>query len=372
VASLKFELFAILHRAETIEEVWKRHVGVAHDIDLILPRLGAAPIARDELRSPWQVVVGSSFTIGLPPGVRARRLDGNIPPPVPVPEGLLWFRGQYTDKDGLFVQLGDSNRAGYVSVILPEGKNWRSGDEPPLGVPAAVREDSVTFDTLADSAGAASALVQKWLEPGFDGIWMVFRLYFKTQGLEIAIPVVEGRRSPSLYWIPMTWRGANKPPAPAPIDPAERFGIRMEKFSRTDSLQHPWSEGYFSVPGLRLLLPKGWWPAASLQSEYGFPIRLITFKGELRARLSKLDADEMADVEAENSPWTPVPRPGRYHAQSVYGNTNEDRIYVSSGGDVFLLEKMSAELVKGEWTQMIGSVQLMRTGRNRPAREKND
>jgi hypothetical protein len=371
VASLQSELFAVLRRVETIDGFLKGFGGTAHTINLILPRLNAAPVVRDEMRSPWQVIVGSSFTIGLPPGVRARRLDGNIPPPVPVPEGLLWFRGRYTDKDGLKVILGDSHRVGYISVILPEGKNWRSGEAPPLGVPEAVREDSIAFDALADAVGASSARVQKWREPGFDGIWMLFRIYLKTQGLEIAIPVIEGRKSPSLYWIPMTWRGANLPPAPAPIDPAERFGIRMEKFSRSDLLQNPWSEGYFSVPGLRALLPKGWWPAASLQSEYGFPVRLVTFKGKTLARLTRLDADELPDFEADDSEWSKIPRPGMYHAIQVHGNQNGDRIYVSSGGAGFLLTKVSEDVVEDVWEQLVGSVELRRTERKRPARTKN-
>ena len=205
----------------------------------------------------------------MPPGFRVRRVDGGVAPPRPLPGGLLWLRGRYVDGTDTEVAVGDGDRAGYVARVEAASEAWRAGEVPPVGLPDGSRLASEPFDLAAERTGARNARAERWHEEGFEGEWLVFRLGFDEDGIEIALPMISGRRSPSLFWIPATWRSDDRPPAPPPVDPAGRFGIRFERLTRGAQSRQPWTEGYLTVPGLRVELPKGWWPAAGLRSRDG-------------------------------------------------------------------------------------------------------
>ena len=148
------------------------------------------PAAKDEARDPWQVALGSSFTIGLPPGVRARRMDGGVPPPFTVPGGLLWFRGRYTDINGTSIVIGDGSRVGYIAEIAAPTEAWTRGRQIPLGVPGSSRKAFQGFPpTLREFTGASHGTVERWSEPGFAESWLLFRLQFAERG-----PMLVGNR----------------------------------------------------------------------------------------------------------------------------------------------------------------------------------
>jgi hypothetical protein len=174
--------------------------------------------------------------------------------------------------------------------------------------------------------------------------------------------VVSGRRSEALFWIPLTWRAADQRPAPPPIDPAKRFGITFQRFTRAARDRNPWSEGYLEVPGLRLELPAGWWPVAHLRSEDGFPVQLLDARGGTVARLVQTEASEI-DL-SEGGSWTALKRPGRYHASAAYEGPEGQRLYVAHEGHAFLMvpdpESPPAE---EEWDRLLESALLTKVKR---------
>ena len=201
-------------------------------------------------------------------------------------------------------------------------------------------------------------------DPQFaEGEWLVFRLSFAERGLELGLPVVEGRRSPSLFWMPLTLRGPGEAPAAPPVDPAERFGIRFERLSRGEKNRRPWMEGFLFVPGLQVELPIGWWPSASLRSDDGYPIRLMTLEGDVRGRLDWLAASEIPDTTSAE--WEVLPRPKVHRAAKAFRRADGALMYLSAEGSAFLfVPEDRSEETREAWKRMSDSVQLMRSERS--------
>jgi len=359
------ELIGVLQRVEVVPAIWKFQEGIPHGSDIRLPIIGPTPADKDETTSPWQVVRATSFSLGLPPGFRARRMDGSVPPPVQIPGGALWMRGRYTDTEGTLVQVGDAEHVAYVAHVSGGPTDWAAGKVPPIGAPGAERVASEPFPLLNERTGAKSARAGRWKDPALDGEWLVFRLRFEQAGIEIGLPVLSGRRSPSLFWIPATWRDGKQAPAPPPVDPAERFGIKFEWLSRGEKQKRPWMEGFLAVPGMRVEMPQGWWPAASLRTETGYPVRMMDQAGSPVGRLKRLKAAELPQSEDEWSGWTEVPRPGIHRAAAAHSDANGNRIYIAHEGHAFLFEREWKDVggYAKAWERMLGSVQLLRSGR---------
>lgn len=338
-------------------EIWARKAGLERGQPILLGVTGTAPGDRDEAVDPWQVVQGTSFTLGLPPGVQARRTDAGVPPPVALGGGRLWIRGRFRDVEGQTVAIGDERVAGYVAEPESPDADWIAGKRPPVGAPTAKRSASEVFPLLQERTGATAARAERWTDPAFAGEWVVFRLLFEKRGVEIGLPVSEGRRSASLFWIPATWRDLGQAPAPPPVDPAARFGIRFERLGRVDQQKQPWMEGYLIVPGLRVEIPLGWWPAASLRSPAGYPVRLLDAEGETLGQLSRV---ESAAVPAMVERWETSPRPGVHRAQTVYRRPADgSRMFVAADGSGMLFEVLPGAVVPAQaWDRMLDSVQI--------------
>ena len=305
---LLVELRAVLARVQIRVPAWRLRDGIPTGTKLLPPGMGMPPGKRNENEDPWQVATGSGFTLGLPPGIRSRRLDGAIPPPVPLPGGAMWLRGRYADLEGQEVVIGDGDHFGYVAEVAVADKGWIEGRTPPLGAPEARAVKRQPFSLAAERTGSAAASVERWRDAGFDGDWLVFRLQRGESGVEIGLPVVRGPRSESLYWIPVTWRPLGSRPAPPPVDPAERFGIRFDRLTPTERKDNPWVEGALIVPGLIADIPRGWSPAASLRSRDGYPVRIVDGDGETIGALDRLDASEIPSVEDPQLGWSAIPR----------------------------------------------------------------
>jgi hypothetical protein len=365
VADLTEELLAILDRVVIDGEKWKRLPGLAPGRNVIVPPMGSIPGDRSEKEDPWQVVRGTGFTLGLPPGFRARRLDGAVPPPVQIPGGLLWLRGRFRDMEDAAVVVGDGERIGYLAAVESPGDEWSSSAAAPLGAPTATRAARQPFPLVAERAGALSATAERWSEEGFDGDWLLYRLLFEGRGLEIALPVLEGRKSASLFWIPTTWRAEGVAPAPPPVDPAERFGIRFERFRPSEKARQPWIEGYLRVPGLRAEIPKGWFPAASLRSRNGFPIRFVDDGGRTRGTLVRFEAGDLPVLDEPESGWRRMERPAAHRAERLYSTEQGRMIYVAREGHAFLFqpEAVDSSDLRGRWRLLLESIQLLPTDR---------
>jgi hypothetical protein len=275
------------------------------------------------------------------------------------------------DLEEMAVAVGDGRRAGYVARVDGPTGAWREGTQPPLGAPAASRVRGEPFPLAADRCDAEAATAERWVEKGFDGDWLVFRLLFADAGYEIGLPVLAGRRSASLYWVPLTWRGPGKAPAPPPVDPAERFGIRWEQLRPAQRSELPWAEGFLSAPGIRIEMPLGWFPAASLRSRNGYPIRFLDRSGATLATLTRLEAGELPDVGEATPGWTREERPGRYRAAESWSNSAGARLLIAKEGHGFLFEpawrEEHAAASTESWKLLLASVQLRRSD---PRRKK--
>jgi hypothetical protein len=362
LADREAETLAILERTELPGEAW-RLSGPFPEGPLGIPPLPPAPRTWDERRDPWRVAEGPGFTLGLPPGILARRLDTGITAPSAVPGGLLWFRGRFVDRDGVEVVIGDASRAGYAIALEGDLAGWRAGSVPPAGAPKAARRDRIDLDRVAiEGSGAESGWVASWGEPGFGGIWLVFGLDFGARAVEIGIPVVEGRRSLALFWIPVTWRDAPRPPAPPPIDPASRFGIRFERASRLERSRRGQVEGTLVVPGLRLELPLGWWPSATLRSADGFPVLLVDERGEEMGRLERIAPGSALREEIDRGSWVERPGARSRGASAIYGGPGGIHLFVAPEGHGWRLHP--ARPGDPGWGRVVDSVTL---GKSRPA-----
>lgn len=350
------ELLAILERTSLSEEAWRRS-GPFPSAPLLLPVLPPAARTWDEGRDPWQAVEAPGFTLGLPPGVLARRLDTGVSAPSVVPGAGLWFRGRFVDRDGIAVAIGDAERAGYAIEIGDDLGPWRAGTLAPAGAPTAARRDRIALDRVAiEGTGARSGWVASFTEPGFRGTWIVFGLDFEDRAVEIGIPVLEGRRSLALFWIPVTWRDASRPPAPPPIDPASRFGIRFEQTSRLERGRRGQVEGTLVVPGLRVELPQGWWPSATLRSTDGFPVLLINERGEEMGRLERIPSGHPLRTEIEAGGFTERPGAKSRGASAIYRAPGGTQLFAAPEGHGWRL--VPGRLGDPGWERVVDSVSL--------------
>lgn len=359
VDELYIEISVVLDRALIVPDAWTSADGVAVTGKVVVPPLGFAPEESDEDTDTWQIMRTRNFTIGLPPGVRSKRTSAAVPGPVPVPDGVVWLRGRFTNSDGDSVILGDPRHGGYVAEIHDVDEAWLTGATPPRGAPGASLRAGAPFDLAADRSAARSARAERWADPGLEGgEWLLFRLQLEEGGVEIGLPVLAGRQSEALFWIPLTWRSAAEPPAPPPIDPAKRFGIRFERLTPAARKHNPWIEGYLEVPGLRLELPVGWWPIANLRADDGFPIQLLDGETRPVAELTRIVLREI-DL-SQGSGWEAIKRVRRYHASQAFAHADGQRIYVSPDGQQAFLLSPDAETPPAPevWERVVESALL--------------
>jgi len=368
---LLVELLAVVHRVQVNAEAWVAQEAIAAGTAIVPPTLDAPPSDADEKRDAWQVIEGRGFTLGLPPGVRARRLDQGLSPPWPLPGALLWIRGRFLDHRGERVVIGDATRAGYLAGISSVDRAWALGEKPPLGAPRARLVAAGDASLPCEETGADGARAERWSEPGFAGQWIVFRLVFGGSGVEIGLPVVAGRQSESLFWIPTTLRAAGVPPAPPPVDPAERFGISFEQFTKLDQKRYPGFEGFLTVPGLRLTLPKGWIPVTTLRSEFGFPITVLDGRRQVVARLERLPQDSPELVpQGGSAEWLAVTRPSSRKRGAVYRRADGARLFVTAAGHgILLLPELPEMEGRTEWTRLVESAAFPRAASRKAARD---
>lgn len=361
--SLALEAEVVWDRVEVHADAWERLDPATAPATVSLPVLGLVPGTGDEANDPWQVASGIGFTLGVPPGIRSIPLRPDFRGPRPVPDAVLWLRGRYVDGAGTRVVVGDERRAGYVCVIHDPDPGWAKGKVAPRGAPEAEGLAAVAFEPSdLVGTGASSARAERWKETAFEGQWLVFRLSFEPGGVEIGLPVLTGRTSESLFWIPLTWRGPGRPPAPPPVDPAKRFGIRFERLSPADRRRRPWSEGHLRVPGLVLELPREWWPKASLRTDDGFPVSLVDETGQRAARLSRLSPEAFSEASMEE--WRELDRPRRFQARAAFAREDGARLWVAKEGHAFRLEPVVENLGGSTvWEALADSAALLRTGR---------
>jgi hypothetical protein len=363
VASLELEARTVLARLTADPARWSSAPPLGAADTLVVPDVSGAAGTGRIASEPWQAVAGPAFTMGLPPGTRARATSQGIAPPLSVPGQLLWLRGRYLDDDGTLVAIGDGRRAGYVAQLpkQPSKSEKKDTATPPAGAPSATRSAGNPFGLAVERTGAISASAEHWVEPGFSGRWLVFRLEFEDRTIEIGLPVLAGWRSPSLYWIPISWRPSGEAPALPPVDSGERFGIEFARLTTLQRSERPWIEGYLTVPGLRADFPRGWSPHATVRAEDGFPVRIVDARGTEIGTLDRLGA---AEVEAllVGADWQERERTGGKHVERTLDRSDGARLFVTNRGDGFLFE-LGAAGEREAWDRLVRSVRLTRPGR---------
>jgi hypothetical protein len=275
---------------------------------------------------------------------------------------LLWIRGRFTDRDGDMVVVGDTQRAGYVAGLARTDPEWTRSTRLPSGLTVGERIAIQDFEVARNRTGATAATAARWREDGFAGEWLVFRLVWEKSAMEIGLPMLSGRKSQAMFWLPATIRTAGRPPAPPPLDPAERFGITFERLTGTDRNENPWMEGFLTVPGLRIEIPLNWYPVNSLRTRDGFPIRLYDGNGKLCGILERVDESWFGRFDPAAGNWKSTPRPGRFRALAAWRDGAGAGLFRSKGGGGFLL-KPAATAAGESWERMLGTVQIMRPGR---------
>ncbi|HJQ98230.1 MAG TPA: hypothetical protein VJ826_07935, partial [Candidatus Polarisedimenticolaceae bacterium] len=339
---------------------------------LQVPVLPVPPVAADERRDAWQVFQGDTFTIGLPPGFRAMRLDLSVPAPRAIPGGIGWLRGRFVDRDGSSIAVGDGTHAGYLARVEAEDEAWRAGVAPPLGAPGADRLDEAELHDLAlEWTGATKAVVSHWKEPGFSGDWLVFRLHLRGSGIEIGLPVISGWRSLALFWIPVTWRGPGRSPAPPPIDPAVALGVRFDRLGPAEKRQ-ALVEGTLQVGTLRLDIPRGYWPVANLAAPDGLPVTVYDAAGAVAGRIESVPAAGLAAILAGEG-WTPQPRPASRKAASIHVRPDGACVLVAKAGDGYVLAPEGGGKERaGAWQRLVESASFVKAARRlAPGREED-
>jgi hypothetical protein len=333
----------------------------------LLPELTDPPRAADERRHGWGAFAGTDYTLGLPPGLRAIRLDAGVPPPRPMPSAVAWVRGRFDDREGKPVVVGDAQRAGYVAVLEPPAETWTAGVAPPLGAArSAERADEARLDDMVrEWTGASRAVVSHWKEEGFAGDWLVFRLLVGGRGIEIGLPVVSGWRSPALFWIPTTYRGAGRPPAPPPIDPAASLGVRFKRLTGTEAKRNALLEGYLVVSDLRLEVPRGWWPVANLGSRDGLPVTFIDDDGVVIGEVAKRPSGSEDLTPRVEDGWQRAAKPSSQNAAAIWSVADGRAVLVAKEGHGYLLMPHTDDPARREgWRRLRESADFIKAARH--------
>lgn len=304
----------------------------------------------DESTDAWRSYAGPGFTLALPPGIGARRLDLGPAPPDGGEGRSLWFRGRFRDRAGKEIAVGDGRRAGHVAIRPP-------GDGPPLGLEGGKRVDAVSLDPyLLDDVAAREGSVEHWEEPGFPGAWIVFRLAYEERRVELALPVVGDWRSLALFQIVATYRPSPLPPAPLPIDPSGRLGMAFDLFRGGERKRQPLLEGIFSAPGLRIAVPRGLVPYTRLDGD-GFPVTIARSDGTPVATLRRVVAADLAD-EIEKGGWTQDPRGAGGPVRAAFRRADDARLKIGRDGTGFVLEPAPDSSAGSHWTLLADGFEL--------------
>lgn len=359
VAARMVELRSVFERVEIQPALWKLQKGLDPGGTLRLPATAVTPGPKSEEVDPWQVARATGFTVGLPPGLRTQRLDAGLPSALDLPGGQLWIRGSFVDQSGAAVTIGDSRHAGYVAEVAAPTESWVAGEQPPLGVTRGSRLAAESYRLAVDRTGAQEASAERWRSPDFQGEWLVFRLRLPRRGIEIGLPVMQGRRSQSLFWIPVTWRDAGRPPAPPPVDPAARFGIRFDRLTRVERQRRPWTEGVLEVPGMHAEIPQGWFPAASLRTSDGYPVRVFDETGKEVATLERLSPEQWRQATGAAG-WEPVKKRGG--AAAIHRHADGSYLFASKEGHAYRWSWNGEGEAQGQlWSMLVHSVQVLRS-----------
>jgi hypothetical protein len=90
-ADLLDAILAVVGRAKIAPNLPEGSAGSGVPTALLPPEVADSPGTADETKRGWQILQGPGFTLGLPPGLRAMRLDMGVAAPRPISAGeVVW------------------------------------------------------------------------------------------------------------------------------------------------------------------------------------------------------------------------------------------------------------------------------------------
>jgi tetratricopeptide (TPR) repeat protein len=367
IAKISDELNILMRSISFRKEVWRMEEGIC-DIDRLyfpLPPEYTGPPPFSEEEMPWKVVQGSGFTLLVPPGVIARKMSAASPIPWRS-ANVLWMKGEFSDSTGKSVKIGDQEFYGYMDLLNMQTEKksvqytlGRLEPRPPLSDPYSKYLSGEDFTAIAKEAAACDrAWVGKYKGNQFSGIWLVFRMSFKKFVVEFGFPMVRGMDSPSIFWIPTTFRLEGVPTALPPVDAAEKFNISFRNASMSERRDPLGKEGDLYTPEFSLEIPSGWKPSINYRSIDGYPITVKELKGKAFLKIIKMAKGEGAEdakrvaqeeiCEECDFIWVPIKRVRKQRAvlgfQSILEKAREGEltrwetyVFETKKGDTFLL-----------------------------------
>ncbi len=253
-----------------------------------------------EEEDPWRTFpAGSRLVVDLPPGIVAGSVSGTFRDERCGPFTVLWFRGRFVDLEGRSVVLGTEGWAGHVDVRLGEGARVAAATEDPsLMVPS--QDPGARLLGAADLGSAlrtartgTGGRVARFAGDAFPGTWFVAWVRVGDDLAIVEEPVVEGERSLSLLWIPVTLRPPDNPGPRPPVDLAARWRIRFLPTGGRDDRADP-REGILVVGPLEVALPRGFRASMRASSPDGFPVIARGREGAM-LRIDRLAPSPAAD-----------------------------------------------------------------------------
>ena len=118
---------------------------------------------------------------------------------------------------------------------------------------------------------------------------------------------------------------------------------------------------------MRVEVSKGWFPAASLRSVDGFPVRFLDQQGREVGRLLRLSSEEVSARASSLKQLDETESPKRHRAARVFSDATGDYLFIAPEGHGFLFEftvssgqlaETSFEDAQKLWTLMVRSVKL--------------
>jgi hypothetical protein len=288
---------------------------------------------------------------------------------------VLWLKGEFTDNNGISVKMGDQEFFGYVDLFeletVAQSVKYTLGKpkpRPPLSDPGSKFVSGQDYTSIAKEAAACDySWVGRFQGDLFSGTWLVFRMSYEKLIVEFGFPMVRGEESPSIFWIPTTFRVEGMPTALPPVDAAEKFNISFQHGSVSERRDPLGKEGDLYTPEFSVEIPSGWKPSINYRSIDGYPITVKESQGDAFFKIIKLqkgqeaeDAKRMAKKEICEEcafAWIPLDRVRKYRVRGGFQTTLEREekdqlerlgiyIFETRKGDLFLLWE---SIPRDEW-----------------------
>ncbi len=371
MAKISEELTILMLNITLRKEVWKMEEGIRRIDRLHFPLppeyLGTAPFAEKEM--PWKVIQGAGFTLLAPPGVIGRKMTAAFPVPRRS-TNLLWMKGGFTDSGGRSVQIGDQEFYGYMDLLEmnteEQSNQYTLGTKKPHAPLADPESKFLTGEDYTAIAKEATACDYSWVGKfkgnQFSGTWLVFRMSFKKMVVEFGFPMIQGMDSPSIFWIPTTFRVEGMPTALPPVDAAEKFNISFKHAPLSERREPLGKEGDLYTPEFSLEIPPGWNPSINYRSIDGYPITIKELKGRAFLKIIKgvtvqgvEEAKRMAQKEICKDcdfDWSPIKKVRKKKAVSGFQSILERE----RNGELERWEVCIFETKKGDFFLLWGSI----------------